>query len=83
VQLGALLLVVVDPELRLLLLEHSRDPLRDEGEAYARRLREAGVSVDAVCFGGMIHGFVPMGRLIDTAFRAVTLIAGSLRHALR
>jgi acetyl esterase len=59
------------------------DPLRDEGEAYARRLRKAGVSVDAVCFGGMIHGFVPMGRLIDTAFRAVTLIAGSLRHALR
>ena len=59
------------------------DPLRDEGEAYARRLREAGVTVDAVCFGGMIHGFVPMGRLIETAFRAVTLIAGSLRHALR
>ena len=59
------------------------DPLRDEGEAYARRLREAGVSVDAVCFGGLIHGFVPMGRLIDTAFRAVTLIAGSLRQALR
>ncbi|HEV8584679.1 MAG TPA: alpha/beta hydrolase [Methylomirabilota bacterium] len=59
------------------------DPLRDEGEAYARRLREAGVGVDAVCFGGMIHGFVPMGRLIDTAFRGVTLIAGSLRQALR
>jgi acetyl esterase len=59
------------------------DPLRDEGEAYARRLREAGVSVDAVCFGGMIHGFVPMGRLIDTAFRGVSLIAGALRQALR
>jgi len=59
------------------------DPLRDEGEAYARRLREAGVSVDAVSFGGMIHGFVPMGRLIDTAFRSVSLITGSLRQALR
>ena len=59
------------------------DPLRDEGQAYALRLSEAGVSVDAVCFGGMIHGFVPMGRLIDTSFRAVTLIAGSLRQALR
>jgi acetyl esterase len=59
------------------------DPLRDEGEEYARRLREAGVQVDAVCFGGMIHGFVPMGKLIDTAFRAVTLIGGSLRQALR
>jgi acetyl esterase len=59
------------------------DPLRDEGEAYARRLRDEGVSVDAVCFGGMIHGFMPMGRLIDTAFRAVTLVSGSLRYALR
>jgi acetyl esterase len=58
------------------------DPLRDEGRAYAARLREAGVRVDDICYGGMIHGFVPMGRLIDTAFRAVTLIAGTLRHAL-
>ncbi len=59
------------------------DPLRDEGEAYAKKLRNAGVSVDAVSFGSMIHGFVPMGRLIDAAFRAVTLIAGSLHQALR
>jgi acetyl esterase len=59
------------------------DPLRDEGEAYARRLRDAGVRVDSVGYGGMIHGFVPMGRLIDTAAHAVTLIAGSLRQALR
>ncbi len=59
------------------------DPLRDEGEAYARRLRDAGVRVDSVGYGGMIHGFVPMGRLIDTASHAVTLIAGALRQALR
>ena len=59
------------------------DPLRDEGEAYAERLREAGVRVDSVCYGGMIHGFVPMGRLLDTAGRAISLIAGSLSQALR
>jgi acetyl esterase len=59
------------------------DPLRDEGEAYAGRLRDAGVRVDYVCYGGMIHGFVPMGRLIDTASRAVSLIAASLRQTLR
>ncbi len=58
------------------------DPLRDEGEAYAGRLRDAGVRVDYVCYGGMIHGFVPMGRLIDTASRAVSLIAASLRQTL-
>jgi acetyl esterase len=59
------------------------DPLRDEGEAYAQRLREADVRVDAICYGGMIHGFVPMGRLIDTGNRAVSHIAASLRQALR
>jgi len=59
------------------------DPLRDEGDAYAQKLRAAGVTVDHVTFGGMIHGFVPMGKLIETGNRAVTLIAGSLRYALR
>ncbi|HEU4368993.1 MAG TPA: alpha/beta hydrolase [Methylomirabilota bacterium] len=59
------------------------DPLRDEGEAYAARLREAGVRVEYACYGGMLHGFVPMGRLLDTAGRAVTLIGGALRQALR
>ena len=59
------------------------DPLRDEGDAYAQKLRAAGVNVDHVSYGGMVHGFIPMGKLIDTGNRAVTLIAGSLRHALK
>jgi len=59
------------------------DLLRDEGDAYAQKLRAAGVNVDSVSFGGMVHGFIPMGKLIDTGNRAVTLIAGSLRHAFR
>ena len=58
------------------------DPLRDEGEAYAARLREAGVLVDYVCFGGMIHGFAAMGKVLGTAHRAVALIGGALRQAL-
>ncbi|MEJ1975863.1 MAG: alpha/beta hydrolase fold domain-containing protein [Acetobacteraceae bacterium] len=33
------------------------DPLRDEGEADARKLKEARVSVDAVRYGGTIHDF--------------------------
>ncbi len=58
------------------------DPLRDEGEAYARRLEDAGVAVDSVCLGGMIHGFVTMGGKIDTANRAVSYIASALRQRL-
>jgi hypothetical protein len=40
------------------------------------------VRVDHLCYGGMIHGFAPMGRLIDTGMRAVAHIAASLRQAL-
>ncbi len=56
------------------------DPLRDEGDAYARRLRESGVRGDHVSYGGMIHGFAPMGRLIETGNRAVAHIAAALRQ---
>jgi acetyl esterase len=58
------------------------DPLRDEGDAYAARLRDAGVTVDSVCFGGMIHGFAGMGKVLGSAHRAVTLIGDALRQAL-
>jgi acetyl esterase len=58
------------------------DPLRDEGQAYGRRLTGAGVTVDDLCYGGMIHGFLPAGRMLDTANRAVTHAALSLRQAL-
>jgi acetyl esterase/lipase len=39
------------------------DPLRDEGDAYARKLKEAGVSVDAVRYNGTIHDFVVLNAI--------------------
>jgi acetyl esterase len=59
------------------------DPLRDEGAAYAGRLTDAGVQVDYINYGGMIHGFMPMGKLISTGNRAISHVAASLRQALR
>jgi acetyl esterase len=59
------------------------DPLRDEGAAYAARLTDAGVQVDYINYGGMIHGFMPMGKLIATGNRATSHVAASLRQALR
>jgi len=59
------------------------DPLRDEGEQYAGRLRDAGNTVDYVCYGGMIHGFIGMGKLLDTAQRAVAHVGESLKQAFR
>ncbi|MGC1304857.1 MAG: alpha/beta hydrolase [Caulobacteraceae bacterium] len=48
-----------------LVITAENDPLRDEGEAYARKLKEAGVSVDAVRYNGTIHDFVFLNALKD------------------
>jgi acetyl esterase len=55
------------------------DPLRDEGEAYARRLEEAGVHVRLKRYDGMIHGFFGMGRVLDQGKQAMAEATGHLR----
>ena len=57
------------------------DPLRDEGEAYADRLREAGVPVACSRYDGMIHGFVGLATVLDKGKLAVGEAAGALRAA--
>jgi acetyl esterase len=57
------------------------DPLRDEGAAYAERLRQAGIPVVYTDYPGMIHGFFGMSLMLDTAKQAVSDLCGELRSA--
>jgi acetyl esterase len=57
------------------------DPLRDEGEVYAARLREAGVPVTLKRYTGMIHGFFSLGAVLDQGKQAVADAAAALRTA--
>lgn len=57
------------------------DPLRDEGEAYAARLKEAGVEVEMRRFNGFIHGFFSLAGIIEATREAVELVGTALRKA--
>ena len=55
------------------------DPLRDEGDEYAARLKQAGVPVTYRHFPGQFHGFFTMGKLLPQANVALSEIAGWLK----
>ncbi|MGW4603593.1 alpha/beta hydrolase [Streptomyces sp. NPDC004532] len=67
-----------------LVITGEADVLRDEGEAYANKLREAGVPVTAVRYQGIIHDFVMLNALRRThaAEAAITQAVTVLRRAL-
>ncbi|MEK6239458.1 MAG: alpha/beta hydrolase, partial [Planctomycetales bacterium] len=58
------------------------DPLRDEGEAYADRLKEANVSVTLKREPGMIHGFLRRDRIFPQARQALEELGDVLKQAL-
>lgn len=58
------------------------DVLRDEGEAFAKRLHEAGVAVRCVRYNGMNHGFIRMAAVYSQADRAVTDLGNVLRNGV-
>src|SRR5947209_11035767 len=56
------------------------DPLRDQGEAYAARLREAGVSVTARREPGMVHNFMLWDTISPACAAAADRVAADLKR---
>jgi acetyl esterase len=67
-----------------LIINGEHDVLRDEGEAYARKLSQAGVPVTQVRYGGTIHDFVLLNPITQTPAprAAISQAASYLRTAL-
>jgi len=57
------------------------DPLVDEGKAYADRLANEGVQTEYRNYADMVHGFITMGRVVDTANAALADCAQALKRA--
>ncbi len=58
------------------------DVLRDEGDAYAARLAEAGVLVELRCYEGQVHGFIQLGANFKGTQAAIADACRALREAL-
>jgi acetyl esterase len=58
------------------------DPIRDQGEAYAQRLRESGVPVSVKRYEGAIHAFFNLGGVVDSGRQAIADAGAALRTAL-
>jgi acetyl esterase len=56
------------------------DPLRDDGIAYAERLKSEGNEVELTNYLGMVHPFFSMGGAVDAGRRAVTQAASALKR---
>ena len=57
------------------------DPLRDEGEAYAKRLSESGVPVRATRYRGVMHGFVSFYEVMQSGQYGLQEVSSFLRQA--
>jgi acetyl esterase len=58
------------------------DPMRDEGNAYARKLLTAGVAVEHVCHDGMVHNFHALGAVLPQGRLVLAQIGEQMRRVV-
>ena len=59
------------------------DPLRDEGEAYALRLTEAGVPTELIRLDSVVHGFLALDMYLAQSQRALRSSGAAMARHLR
>ncbi|NUR87318.1 MAG: alpha/beta hydrolase, partial [Nonomuraea sp.] len=62
-----------------LVITAGHDPLRDEGEAYAAHLRDAGVETRSLRYDGLFHGFFGTGAFLPAAQEAMDQVCETIR----
>ena len=72
----------LDDSPRTLVITMGSDPLRDEGELYAAKLRDAGVEVEQERFDGLMHATYTFSKAIPAAQAIHERVVGYLKHAL-
>jgi acetyl esterase len=65
-----------------LIITAENDPLRDEGEAYGEKLKQAGINVVIIRYKGVSHGFVTMDRFSSEGDNALNQISLYLQKTL-
>jgi len=56
------------------------DPLRDDGEDYGNKLKDAGIQANTIKFNGVTHGFITMDKITDKADEALNQISSYLQN---
>jgi acetyl esterase len=64
-----------------LIITADHDPLHDEGDEYASKLKAANVPVDHTCWPGMIHGFASLAGVLDAGKLLIDRTGAALRKA--
>lgn len=64
-----------------LIITADHDPLRDEGDQYAEKLKSANVAVDHTCWAGMVHGLASMAGMLDAGKILIDQVGAALCKA--